>query len=406
MTRKVQQSRIKLLFEADRSPSFIDLLKPYGYGHIAIFATHQSGRDSLTFDILSQAVAAKIPVLALDFRQMPSGTTIERFTHSHKGDYINVLSDANRYFEMPKPKYVCEYPEEIYHAFIHELEETLAGFILGDSQDSILAEKTRVVLNVALRNFFEHQKVSFKSVKEDKDSYTSQKTLNLEDFLHFCQTENIEQSNKSGAILDDVFEVIDQRIKLILDSRIGQAITSSTFLRSDAKVKVFAIEQAVDTEEALQLQLLALNLLFREALSYRSSVVFIDNVSNLCRSDILSEQIGRLCAISAKFGVQVILRSNEIETISHSKGGRIILENIRANLIGYIQAPDVAAFERILNLPLTLIERNARLPFKPNNGYSNWLIVRDGDRIAAQHQPSKSNLQLAAAVGAGSSSLR
>ncbi len=402
LTKAGDRQGFELIAEEGGTPVHLDLFNQHK--NLALFATTRAGKSVLVSGILTQALAYKIPVVALDFPKPDGTSTFTDYTHfmERNGAYFDISKQSNNLFEQPDLRLLS--PEQQrdrmldYTAF---LESALMTMVLGSSSESqLLSQTVRSLLNLALGAFFTDEGIKERYQEAIAGGFGSsawQKTPTLRDFLYFCSPEHLELESIAGRV-EDALNQIQLRLRFWLSSRVGQAISAPSSFPTDAQLLVFALRNLADNEDAAVISLSAYSAALRRALSSPASIFFIDEAPILFEFDQISDLVGRICANGAKAGIRVILSAQDPDTIAKSKASSKILQNLTTRLVGRIQPVAVDSFTSILKYPREVIARNATESFFPRKEgiYSQWLLDDNGIYTFCRYYPGYEQLAVVA----------
>ncbi|BAY64769.1 hypothetical protein NIES22_48690 [Calothrix brevissima NIES-22] len=402
LTRQGDSQGFELIASEGGTPVHLDLFTQHK--NLALFATTRAGKSVLVSGILTQALAHDIPVVALDFPKPDGTSTFTDYTEfmERNGAYFDISKQSNNLFEQPDLRALTAEEQKDrmldYTAF---LESALMTMVLGSSiENPLLAQTVRSIINLALSAFFSDRGIKQRYQEAMAGGFGSlawQKTPTLKDFLYFCSPEHLQLDSLSSRV-EDALSQIQLRLRFWLSSRVGQAISSPSSFRTDAKLLVFALRNLSDSEDAAVLSLSAYSAALRRALSSPASIFFIDEAPILFEFDQIANLVGRICANGAKAGIRVILSAQDPDTIAKSTASAKILQNLTTRLIGRIQPVAVDSFVNILKYPKEIIARNASESFFPRKEgiYSQWLLDDNGIYTFCRYYPGYEQLAVVA----------
>ncbi|TFI55959.1 hypothetical protein BLD44_001055 [Mastigocladus laminosus UU774] len=402
LTKAGDRQGFELIAEEGGTPVHLDLFNHHK--NLALFATTRAGKSVLVSGILTQALAYKIPVVALDFPKPDGTSTFTDYTHfmERNGAYFDISKQSNNLFEQPDLRLLNpEQQRDRMLDYIAFLESALMTMVLGSSTESqLLSQTVRSLLNLALGAFFTDEGIKERYQEAIAGGFGSsawQKTPTLRDFLYFCSPEHLELESIAGRV-EDALNQIQLRLRFWLSSRVGQAISAPSSFPTDAQLLVFALRNLADNEDAAVLSLSAYSAALRRALSSPASIFFIDEAPILFEFDQISDLVGRICANGAKAGIRVILSAQDPDTIAKSKASSKILQNLTTRLVGRIQPVAVDSFTSILKYPREVIARNATESFFPRKEgiYSQWLLDDNGIYTFCRYYPGYEQLAVVA----------
>ncbi|MFQ4145162.1 hypothetical protein [Chlorogloeopsis sp. ULAP02] len=402
LTREGDRQGFELIAEEGGTPIHLDLFNQHK--NLALFATTRAGKSVLVSGILTQALAHKIPVVALDFPKPDGTSTFTDYTEFMEGNgaYFDISKQSNNLFEQPDLRFLSpEQQRDRMLDYVSFLESALMTMVLGSSsQNQLLSQTVRSLLNLALGAFFTNDSIKERyreAITGGFGSLAWQRTPTLQDFLYFCSSEHLQLESIGGRV-EDALNQIQLRLRFWLSSRVGKAISAPSSFPTDAQLLVFALRNLSDNEDAAVLSLSAYSAALRRALSSPASIFFIDEAPILFEFDQISDLVGRICANGAKAGIRVILSAQDPDTIARSKAASKILQNLTTRLIGRIQPVAVDSFEEILKYPREIIARNASESFFPRKEgiYSQWLLDDNGIYTFCRYYPGYEQLAVVA----------
>ncbi|MGF1480388.1 MAG: hypothetical protein ACFB4I_13000 [Cyanophyceae cyanobacterium] len=382
-TQSLDKQGFQLIADEGGAPIYIDLFTQHR--NLALFATTRAGKSVLVADILKQALAHQMPIVAIDFPKPDGSSTFTDFTHfmAHNGAYFDISREFNNLFEKPDLR-VLE-PDEQESRFLDYrdfLEGALMTMVGGNSRDPLLGQTIRSLLNLALNAFFADSHIDQRyqaALEAGIGSPAWHNIPTLRDFLEFCSPQHLNLESISGNVNEALQQII-LRLQFWLGSRVGRAISRPSSFPTNAQLIVFALTNLSNEEDAAILALSAYSAALRRALAAPASIFFIDEAPILFEFEEIASLVGRLCANGAKAGVRVILSAQDPDTIAKSQHSSKIFQNLSTRLIGRIQPAAVESFERILKYPREIVAKNAGESFFPSRSgiYSQWLLDIDG----------------------------
>ena len=396
LTQPCDRSGFELIAEEGGSPIHLDLFNQHK--NLGLFATTRAGKSVLVSGILTQALAHRFPVVALDFPKPDGTSTFTDYTQFVGGAYFDISRESNNLFEQPDLRHLSpDERKERYQDFQSFLESALLTMIVGSAANgSVMTQTIRSILVLALNAFFEDGQIQrrYLAAMEGRlGSAAWQQTPTLADFLDFCTAERLD-FHQVGGNIEAALNMIELRLRFWLTSRVGKAISTPSSFPTDAQLLVFALRNLANEEDAAVLALSAYSAALRRALEAPASIFFIDEAPILFEFDEIGALIGRLCANGAKAGIRVILSAQDPDTVYKSPASSKIFQNLTTRLIGRIQPMAVESFEHILKYPKSIISRNASDSFfpKPEGVYSQWLLDNNGIYTYCRYYPAYAQL--------------
>jgi hypothetical protein len=396
VTQPCDRSGFELIAEEGGQPIHLDLFNQHQ--NLGLFATTRAGKSVLVSGILTQALAHRFPVVALDFPKPDGSSTFTDYTQLVGGAYFDISRESNNLFELPDLRHLPgDERKERLDDFQGFLESALLTMIVGSgANSSVMTQTIRSILVLALTAFFADAPMQRRYLEAMEGRLGSAAWTNmptLADFLAFCTPEKLDLHQVGGNI-EAALNMIELRLRFWLSSRVGRAISAPSSFPTDAQLLVFALRNLSNEEDAAVLALSAYAAALRRALEAPASIFFIDEAPILFEFDEIGALIGRLCANGAKAGIRVIISAQDPDTVYKSPASAKIFQNLTTRLIGRIQPMAVDSFERILKYPKAIISRNASESFFPKREgiYSQWLLDNNGLYTYCRYYPAFAQL--------------
>lgn len=398
--RECDRSGFELLTEEGGVPLFLDLFGQHR--NLGVFATTRAGKSVLVSGILTQALAQRMPIVALDFPKPDGTSTFTDYTAfmGKDGAYFDIGSESNNLFELPNLRSLpLKEQQERFEDYKSFLEGALMTMIIGGTAESQMFRNTvRSLVVILVDQFFKDAEIGDRYERAIAGGFGSpawDEMPTLQDFLPFCELHRLELTEVSDETVKAMGQ-IKLQLKFWITSRVGKAISAPSSFPTDARLLVFALRNLNDDADAAVLALSAYSAALRRALASPRSIFFIDESPILFQFDEISALVARLCANGAKAGVRVILSGQDPDTIAKSPSASKILQNLSTRLVGRIQPTAINSFVKYLDYPEEIISRNATESFFPKREsiYSQWLLDDSGVYTYCRFYPSY--LQLAA----------
>ena len=396
VTQPCDRSGFELIAEEGGQPIHLDLFNQHQ--NLGLFATTRAGKSVLVSGILTQALAHRFPVVALDFPKPDGSSTFTDYTQLVGGAYFDISLESNNLFELPDLRHLPgDERKERLDDFQSFLESALLTMIVGSgAKGSVMTQTIRSILVLALNAFFAEASIQrryLEAMEGHLGSAAWSQMPTLADFLNYCTPEKLDL-NQVGGNIEAALNMIELRLRFWLSSRVGRAISSPSSFPTDAQLLVFALRNLANEEDAAVLALSAYAAALRRALEAPASIFFIDEAPILFEFDEIGALIGRLCANGAKAGIRVMISAQDPDTVHKSPASAKIFQNLTTRLIGRIQPMAVDSFERILKYPKAVISRNASESFFPKREgiYSQWLLDNNGLYTYCRYYPAFAQL--------------
>ncbi|MDJ0733536.1 MAG: hypothetical protein QNJ47_05510 [Nostocaceae cyanobacterium] len=401
-TKSTDDRGLELIAQEGGTPIYLNLYTQHK--NLGLFATTRAGKSVLASGILTQALALRMPVVAMDYPK-PDGTSTftdyARFM-GKDGAYFDIGKEFSNLFELPNLRSL---PPKLQQERFEDYKDFLATALLamivgtrGSPESKVLTDTIRSIIALALSAFFSDDLIRDRYGAAYTNGFGSQEWATmptLHDFLSFCSYERLRLDSLTGDT-KTALETIRLRLRFWLSSRVGQALAQPSSFRSDALLLIFALRNLSNDDDAAILSLSAYSAALRRALAVPASVFFIDESPILFEYDSIAALVGRLCANGAKAGIRVILSAQDPDTIAQSPSGAKIFQNLTTRLIGRIQPTAVDSFRNILKYPQEIISHNATESFFPKKkaGYSQWLLDDNGIFTFCRYYPPSNLLAI------------
>lgn len=406
-TNSPDREGLELISEDGGTPIFLDLFNEENHKNLGIFGTTRSGKSVLVSGILTQALARRIPTVALDYPKPDGTSTFTDYTHfmGARGAYFDVGAQSINLFERPDLSALSPSKQrERFEDYKDFLSGALLAMVVSTSAEDILRQTIRTILYCALNQFFSDPDI-VRRYEDAEDSGIGTDAWNrhptLRDYLLFCTLENLQKTLQleegiSWNAVPRAMEQIRLRLTYWLGSRVGRAISSPSSVSTNAQLIVFALRQVSQSEDAAILSLVAYSAALRRALGFPVSIFFIDESPILFQFPEIARLVGTVCANGAKSGIRVILTAQDPNTIHESVAGAQIFQNLNTRLIGRIQRTATPSFKSILLYPEELIGECER--FFPNRHsiYTQWLLDYGGSYTFCRYYPAYVQLGIVA----------
>lgn len=411
-TAPVDGSGFELIADEGGTPIHLDFYR--GHKNLGVFSTTRGGKSVLISAILTQALAAGMPVVAMDYPK-PDGTSTftdyTQFLGENFGSYFDIGSEASNLFELPDTRTLedVKVRRERFADYKDFLSTALFTMVLGTNLEGVnplLVDSVRAVLGFALETFFNDPDIRLRYQQAREAGFGTPEwdsTPTLQDFYQFCSPGFLDldaMTGGSGGSGIDAMTALEQiQIRLrywLTSSRVGRAISRPSTFRAEAPLLVFALRNLSNDADAAILSLGAYSAALRRSLSSRASIFFIDESPILFQYESIASLVARLCANGAKSGVRVILSAQEPDSIAQSQSAAKIFANMTVRLVGRIQPSAVPSFEKIFHYPREIIGANATEAFFPKKEglYSQWMLDYNGRFTRCRFYPGY--VQLAA----------
>jgi hypothetical protein len=382
-------------------PVYLDFIK--SHQNLAIFAKTRFGKSIVLGDIITEVLAAGLPVSIIDYPPADDVSSFEDLADFLDGGYGDVVKSANNPFELPDlsdfkgDKERLESRKQSFRAY---LKAFLATMILGVSPNAINQDVSATVvdgiLTFALSSFFSDQSILERYSEAVKGGIGSPQWNNyptLEDFCSFCTLERLGGDKYNTA---QIRYVRDQLLRWC-EGRFSKSLNSPSTISTNEPLFVMALRDISDDNEAAVLSSLMLLTILRRSFKYPESLIVLDEASIACDLPPVAKLVGEICANGAKAGYRVILSAQSPTKVFGSVGGPNIIANLTGTLVGAITPSAITSFLDTTSIPEEMLQYNASESFVGNRaeGYTPWLYSDGSRNFYVRAYPSDLLLKLA-----------
>ena len=377
--RSEDRHGLELISAEGGCPIHIDMFSKHE--GVGLFGTTRSGKSVKLAYMMLHFLCRGYPVVAMDYPKVNGESTFGDFTRFVGGAYYDISKQSNNLMEEPdfgKSNLSDEDIEGRRREYRGFLESAIMTMVLGKSSDQLLISNCRAVITLVLNRFFEDEKIRrrYKEAHQGGVGSTAWKAIpTLKDYRRFIQAEEFEL-DAENEIRRSALNLIKVQLDFWLVSPVGKSISEPSSFSTDSQLLVFALTQLGNNIDAAVLALSIYGAAMRRALISPVSCFAIDESPVLFEYDEIANRVGRLFATGAGAGIRPILSAQDPDSIANSPAGSRIFQNMTTKLIGRIQAPAIASFEKILKIPKEIISKNSTDAFFPSQEelYSNWLL--------------------------------
>jgi Helicase HerA, central domain len=261
-----------LIGEDGGTPIYIDLFNPGNdkHRHIGVFGTTRSGKSVLVGGILTQGLARKIPIVAIDYPKPDGSSTYTTYTWfmGKRGAYFDVGKESVNMFDRPNLKSLsADKQKERFEDYKDFLCSCLQVMVMGESNDTLLNSTVRTLLYQTLNRFFDDSEILARyDLAEESGLGTEawQQMPTLKDFLSYFQRlvasgffeslvasqKIVAISNQSVSLISKATEQIALKLQYWTESRVGRAISEPSSVPTNAPLMVLALRQILENEDA------------------------------------------------------------------------------------------------------------------------------------------------------------
>jgi hypothetical protein len=404
-----------LIAEVGATPIYLDLFSHGNakHRHMLVLGATRSGKSVLVAQILTQALAHAIPVVAVDYPSATGESTYTAYTQflGHNGAYFDISKQSINLFEIPNLYSFDEAERESrLRDFKEFLVNVLQAMVIMNTTDSLLQQTVRSFLTLALDKFFADPQITQRYEKAllapfghaDRqeiptliDYFDYFKELDTEGF--FKSTSN-EKQTVAETLNQRAISQIFLRLEFWLTTLVGQAISKPSSVNTDALLTVLALTNVSDNEDAAILSLVAYAFCLRRAMESPLSLFFLDESPILFKFAAVRSMIEAIISNGAKAGIRCIISAQSPDKIATSSEGKQILSNINTKLIGKINQSAVPNICEVLGYSRPMVLRCAQQNFAINelSACSHWLVDDNGMLSYARYYPPLVQLALVA----------
>ena len=379
------------------SPVNFNILDKQSHVNALIFATTRAGKSLLLAQIIVSALIEKVRTVVLDYPKSDGSSTFDTLTKrlGELGAYFNIGEQFINLFERPP---ALNQMSRIRRETVMEdlkglIEAILRIRIFGLSE----SEKTNTptykamdsILVGAIKEFYEDPDIIARFERAEREGMGSSAWAEmpvLDDFFAFCTLEKAKQRltikgvdfEFDEKILTEAVTLIHLGLHGLRESKVGQAISKPSSIKSDARLLAFAFRQVERKEDAAIMALLATAAAYRSALLSPQSVFIIDETPILFGYEIVAQCVHRVVSNGAKSGIHVIISAQGANLLERTEFGKEIAENMSVRIVGQIRSDAVPSFCRILGYTEEEIEPCVSFTVNGKERFSKWLLTDTG----------------------------
>ena len=347
---------------------------------ILIVGEPGSGKTALVFRVIVGAIAARVPVVGVDFN---FGTN-NSFSYAcellgRRAAKIDLSQTASNLLEWPDLRgYEAKEKRERFMPWFEQTRSTINGIVTWGETNSTLIQRAEALIVQALTVFFDNDDIIERYYKAFALGWRSLAWQNmpvLKDWLKFVSKEHLNLYNYSQ-IDEAAINLIHAQVNAFLITTVGKLIGKASSIPPDPLLKIFSFSPVGNKKEEYVLSNVALSACLRNTIVANKSLFIGDEIESLLKLKGFSQAIARICSTGRKNGMNVILITHGISCFYNNEVGQEILDSITHRLIGKV-TPECAAF-LVEKFPLIadLIGANTHKKYGDfAECYSQWLMI-------------------------------
>ena len=396
-TVNLRKGGFELIADDGSSPVNFNILDKQSHVNALILATTRAGKSLLLAQIIVSALMEKVRTVVLDYPKSDGSSTFDTLTKrlGELGAYFNIGEQFINLFERPPGlNEMTKLRRETVMEDLKGLIEAILRIRIFGLSDN---EKTNTptykamdsILVGAIKEFYSDPEIVARFEKAEREGMGSSawsEMPTLDDFFAFCTLEKAKQRltikgvdfEFDEKILTEAVTLIHLGLHGLRESKVGQAISKPSSIKSDARLLAFAFRQVERDEDAAVMALLATAASYRSALLSPQSVFIIDETPILFGYEIVARCVHRVVSNGAKSGIHVIISAQGANVLERTKFGKEIAENMSVRIVGQIRSDAVPSFCRILGYTKEEIETCVSFTVNGKERFSKWLLTDTG----------------------------
>lgn len=396
--RAIQTKGLEFIGEGG-TPLFIDFSS--SPTNAIVSGSKGSGKSVLLSGIATEAIAQRLPVIAVDFSLGGISTfkVLAEFLGEH-GAYLNLASESFNLLQPPDFRCVGSNRRVREQRWLEFLQQVLEAICLYSLDKPQLKQIVKLALQRLLRVFYTDLIIDRRIQAAFAGGWQSkawQQMPVLEDMLPFLIPGRLELDG-SNPLHREAVDWIDLQLHGIIgDPELYQALCKPSTIPPEPLFRVFALSGLSSQSNAFIVSLVAQMACIQQALSHPRSLIVMDEANRLLEKPGFAQLVATIFSTFRKEGVSALLAGQDIGTLTHSSFWSSIAANVDFMLTGRQSSGAINDYIRHLGYPEEVIRRNATEEFmaRRSDRSTAWLIEQAGRFWSARYYPAD---QLLAAV--------
>jgi hypothetical protein len=400
---------IMLLTRELCSPLYIDIANRKN--HTAIIAKTGVGKSILMFEMILEYLLHDYLTVVFDFPRPDGSSTYTVFVPllqqlGVKAAYHNVRDSVMNIIEMPDLRH-CKSEKNRADRWKSAFEShvrLLCAIVMGTTSNPDREILVNSLLTDCYADFHANEAIARRYKLAIEGGFGSDAYQNmpiLETFVEYAEqwfSEYIERKkDRISALINDTIDIIVTQLRGVLRTSLGASINGISSFDTNVKLLVIGLTNVSESLDSLIYAMSGLNVLMRQALSVKRSLLATDEGTILYKFPFYARETGIIPVHGRKWGCNFLIAAQEIQTISKSCSGGDIFKNLDNIFCGHIE--DSAVPEMLeLNFREELIRPYTSDAFKPSFELlqSYWYLKRGSQHLEVTHPASLFLLALGA----------
>ena len=361
-----------------------------------------SGKSVLLAGMAADTIARGLPVIAVDFSLGGISTfkVLAEFL-GEDGAYLNLAVESFNLLQPPDFTTYDTNRASREQRWLEFLQRVLEAICLQSVDRPQLKQVVKVALQRLLKTFYTDPVIDRRIQAAFAGGFGSEaweKMPVLADMLPFLIPGRLELDG-SNPIHREAVDWIDLQLNGILDDpELYQALCKPSTIPPDPLFRVFALSGLGSESNAYIISLVAQMACIQQALSYRRSLILMDEANRLLEKSGFAQLVAIIFSTFRKEGVSALLAGQDIGTLTRSEYWSSFAANVDFMVTGRQTSGAVRDYVEHLCYPPETIQRNATEEFmaRRSDRSTAWLIERAGRFWQARYYPADQLLGAAA----------
>jgi len=408
-TKPIDRKGMMLVTRELNSPIFIDVANKKN--HTAIIGESGSGKSNLMLEVILEYSLHGHLAVIFDFPRPDGSSTYTVLVPllqelGVRAAYHNVRKSVMNIIEMPDLRQVgspVTRKKRWEQAFQNHVR-LLCALVMGTTENPDREVLVNSLLTRCYADFHAEPAIERRYLLAIEGGFGSDAYQNmpiLETFVEYAEAwfERYVRSKKEtiSALINDTIDVIVTQLRGVLRTSLGASINGISSFDTNVNLLVIGLTEVSENLDSLIYAMSGLNVLMRQSLSVKRSVLGTDEGTILYKFPFFARETGVIPVHGRKWGCNFLVAAQEIQTILKSCSGNEIFKNLDNIFCGRIQ--DAALAEMLeLNFRKEMLQTYTSDALKPNPELlQSYFYLKRGDQhVEITHPASKLLLALGA----------
>lgn len=407
--KQADKKGVMLIARELNSPLYIDIAGKKN--HTAIIAKTGAGKSNLMFDMILEYLLYGYLAVIFDFPRPDGSSTYTQILPilqklGVRAAYHNVRESILNIIEFPDLRHIRnkkEYDKRWQQAFQNHVR-LLCAIVLGTTNNPDRELLANSLLTDCYADFQANEAISQRYKQAIEGGFGSDAYQNmpiLETFVEYAEEWFAlyvsRKKDRISNLVNDTVDVIVTQLRGVLRTSLGASINGISSFDTNVQLLVIGLTDVSENLDSLIYAMSGLNVLMRQALSVKRSLLATDEGTILYKFPYYARETGIIPVHGRKWGCNFLVAAQEIQTILKSCSGNEIFKNLDNIFCGHIE--DSAIAEMLdLNFREELIRAYTSDAFKPSPELlqSYWYLKRGDQHLEVTHPASELILSLGA----------